>query len=105
MEKDKNKAQWLLFGSILSAGVLLILVGVLLNPNAVTPTLNILSKAWGGLIFLVVWIIMLLGSGVVGLVARWLINMIDEKVAYDLDIPTWGHWLIALLFGVGMGFV
>ena len=102
MEENQQKY---FFIAIILGGFLLLALGIGLNPNAIYPTLHFLDLTLNAIIFLVVWIIMLLGPGIVAFFGRLFVENRDQVVARNIDIPSWGHWLIAIIFGIAFGFL
>ncbi|KKT71939.1 MAG: hypothetical protein UW68_C0052G0004 [Candidatus Collierbacteria bacterium GW2011_GWB1_44_6] len=102
MEENQQKY---FFIAIILGGLLLLALGIGLNPNVVYPTMHYLGLAINAIIFLIISITMLLGPGVVAFFGRLLVENRDQVVARHLEIPGWGHWLIAIIFGIAFGFL
>jgi hypothetical protein len=105
MDSDKRN-QYLFFGAVLLIGVVFVVSVMLLNPSVVYPAkialdlvLGLLLGVANFLIFVVLWVIMLLGAWFAGFFIRWAINKGDANITYDMQIPTWGHTLISYHFG------
>lgn len=98
-------SQTRLFLTIVLIAVFAFIIGILITPNAVGPAIALAKGAGNSFVFLIIAVIMFLAPGVIGFAGRSLIGNMDNRVERDEDIPAWGHWLIAILLGVAIGFI